>query len=330
MVTTKSNFFILSGGPGSGKTSVLTALAQQGFITIPEVGRQIIKEQQLVGGNALHTGDRDAFLDLMLHYSLSDYEQMRQEKLAVFFDRGIPDLYGYAKTFCHKEHNEVNQAVEHYRYCQTIFLFSPWKAIYTNDKERQQDFSEAMQTYIALKEGYQNCGYTFIDVPFLSVEQRVHFILQTLTQIILDDLQHEINQWLGFYDNTPRINYGPCGVFAKLFFDAWNERFSEKVHIVFILMKSHEECWHIALRLPTGELYDGGVGVHHDNDYGENYCIEDMIQYDHDLLEKWSYGLDRTYPNYCPDFDKDKLQFLIHSQLNRISKQGTVRDGHLQ
>ncbi len=49
-----------------------------------------------------------------------------------FFDRGIPDLYGYAKTFCHQEHQPVNDAVEQYRYCQTAFLFPPWEEIYTN------------------------------------------------------------------------------------------------------------------------------------------------------------------------------------------------------
>ncbi|HAU0776184.1 TPA: AAA family ATPase, partial [Legionella pneumophila] len=317
-VTIKPNFFILTGGPGSGKTSVLTALAQKGFLTVPEVGRKIIKEQQLIAGNAIHTGDRDAFLELMLRYSLEDYQQMQQEQTAVFFDRGIPDLYSYAKAFCHKENSQVNHAVEQYRYCQTVFLFPPWEEIYTNDRERQQDFREAMQTYMALKEGYQHCGYILIEVPLLPVEGRFNFILKILTQIVLADLKNEINQWLGVHENTPRINYGPCGVFAKLFFDAWNKRFTDKVHIVFILMKSHEECWHIALRLPTGELYDGGIGIHQDSDYGENYYIEEMIEYDHALLEKWSYGLDRVYPRYCPNFDKDKLQFLIQSHLDRI------------
>lgn len=320
-VTIKPNFFILTGGPGSGKTSVLTALAQKGFLTVPEVGRKIIKEQQLIAGNAIHTGDRDAFLELMLRYSLEDYQQMQQEQTAVFFDRGIPDLYSYAKAFCHKENSQVNHAVEQYRYCQTVFLFPPWEEIYTNDRERQQDFREAMQTYMALKEGYQHCGYILIEVPLLPVEGRFNFILKILTQIVLADLKNEINQWLGVHENTPRINYGPCGVFAKLFFDAWNKRFTDKVHIVFILMKSHEECWHIALRLPTGELYDGGIGIHQDSDYGENYYIEEMIEYNHALLEKWSYGLDRVYPRYCPNFDKDKLQFLIQSHLDRIRTQ---------
>jgi predicted ATPase len=53
----KSNFFILTGGPGSGKTSVLTALAQKGFLTVPEVARKIIKEQQSISGNALHSSE---------------------------------------------------------------------------------------------------------------------------------------------------------------------------------------------------------------------------------------------------------------------------------
>ncbi|GGI78402.1 AAA family ATPase [Legionella impletisoli] len=178
------NFFILTGGPGSGKTSVLNALAQRGFLTVPEVARAIIKEQQDNGGNAFHTGDRDAFLELMLDHSLHDYRKMQQERTAVFFDRGIPDLYGYAKSFCHKEHHEVNSAVKQYRYCQTVFIFPPWEEIYIKDSERQQDFAESIQTYHALKEAYLHYRYTLVDVPCLPIEARVNFILKTLTQIV--------------------------------------------------------------------------------------------------------------------------------------------------
>lgn len=34
---------------------------------------------------------------------------------------------------------------------------------------------------------------------------------------VLNDLKNDINQLLGFHEETPRINYGPCGAFAKLF-----------------------------------------------------------------------------------------------------------------
>ena len=140
---------------------------------------------------------------------------------------------------------------------------------------------------------------------------------------VLNDLKNDINQLLGFHEEIPRINYGPCGAFAKLFFDAWNGRFQDKVHIVFVMMTSHEECWHIALRMPSGELYDGGIGLHCEEVYGEGYLFEDMIEYDHERLEKWSYGLERDYPRFCPDFNKEVVNSLIIHHLDRLRSQGS-------
>ncbi len=41
----KTNYFILTGGPGSGKTTTLNELAHRGFLTVPEVARAIIQKQ---------------------------------------------------------------------------------------------------------------------------------------------------------------------------------------------------------------------------------------------------------------------------------------------
>ena len=38
------NLFIITGGPGAGKTTVLTELQRLGFTCVPEVARQIIQE----------------------------------------------------------------------------------------------------------------------------------------------------------------------------------------------------------------------------------------------------------------------------------------------
>jgi len=47
------NFYIISGGPGSGKTSLINALARQGIPSMPEAGRAIIQDQMAIGGIAL-------------------------------------------------------------------------------------------------------------------------------------------------------------------------------------------------------------------------------------------------------------------------------------
>lgn len=59
-------FFVLTGGPGSGKTTLIEALKAGGFATAPEAGRGIIRDQVAVGGPALPWQDRALFAELML------------------------------------------------------------------------------------------------------------------------------------------------------------------------------------------------------------------------------------------------------------------------
>ena len=140
------------------------------------------------------------------------------------------------------------------------------------------------------------------------------------TKEVLQKIKDEINNEYGFHDEIPRINYGPCGVFAQIFFKKWNELFKEKVHICFILTQSKDECDHVLIRLPSGELYDGGIGVHSDKQYKTKFLIEEMINYDEEILEKWSYGLDRTYPRFCPHFDREFVEKIVNSNLDYLSR----------
>ncbi len=42
---------IITGGGDSGKTSIIDALSEMGYLTFPEVSRQIIKALLLVNGD---------------------------------------------------------------------------------------------------------------------------------------------------------------------------------------------------------------------------------------------------------------------------------------
>ena len=62
-------FIVFTGGPGSGKTSVIEHLQNLGYKTADEVGRRVIQLQVESGGNAclLYTSPspRDRFLSRM-------------------------------------------------------------------------------------------------------------------------------------------------------------------------------------------------------------------------------------------------------------------------
>ncbi len=143
----------------------------------------------------------------------------------------------------------------------------------------------------------------------------------------LNSLSKEINKLYGYVtiagDNfgEPAINSGPCGPFANAFYKIWNQKFTEKVNIAFIMMKNSDECWHILIRLPNGLLFDGGFGVHNEDKWNKDtFDIEDMLEYDLQLLEKHSGGLNRTYPRCCPDFSIDVITNLIHKHLELVEK----------
>jgi predicted ATPase len=177
----KPNFFLFSGGPGAGKTTVIEELKRQGHTTVPEAARSIIRHQKATGGHATHDGNRLAYTDLMLAKSMEDFTQLMVIDVPIFFDRGLPDLYSYSDRFCGGVTQAVEQAIQQYRYNPIAFIFPPWPEIYCHDTERKQSLEEAVETWHAVMNGYQKCGYTPIEVPKASVENRVEFIL-TVTQ----------------------------------------------------------------------------------------------------------------------------------------------------
>lgn len=172
----KNNFFLLTGGPGSGKSSVLAALANHSFATIEEVGRLIIQTQLKNNGNATHQKDKIAFRKLMLEASIKDYKNTISKTETVFFDRGIPDIAGYSKLINEPITAEIKKAIEELRYNPSVFIFPPWEEIYCQDTERKQNFKEAVETYNALISAYQEFSYTLIVMPKTSIEERVKFI----------------------------------------------------------------------------------------------------------------------------------------------------------
>ena len=172
----KENYYILAGGPGSGKTSVLRALAKQGFLTVSEAQRSVIAHQLKIGGKGTPDQDKLEFCRLTCEQFLSDYQAHIENDETIFFDRGLPDILYAEQMICGRISDDTRNEVAHYRYNHAIFMFPPWEEIFVEDGIRPS-FKASLSTYSDLRSAYTGSGYELIEVPMCSVEARVNFIL---------------------------------------------------------------------------------------------------------------------------------------------------------
>lgn len=169
---------VITGGPGFGKTTLIKALEQQGYKSMPESSRFLIQEIVARGGSELPWLDRAAFQDLIVPRRIDDYLGIREDG-TYFFDRGLPDEIAYYCKDGLEPPPACMEACSRYRYDQ-VFVVPPWEEIHVNDAERKESFEEAVRIHHEIERAYEELGYGVIEVPRDTVENRVSFILAHL------------------------------------------------------------------------------------------------------------------------------------------------------
>lgn len=179
-ITTNEKAIVITGGPGTGKTSIIEMLRHGGSPCIDESGRHIIRHQLKTKGTKLPWADKEGYAVEMFQTALNDYTLTAENDMYTFFDRGLPDVIGYLKLCKLPVPEYLWLTAKQNRYHNEIFITPPWPEIYVNDKERKQSFEEAIATHAAMTEVYATLGYTLVEIPQLPVEERVGFLVNYL------------------------------------------------------------------------------------------------------------------------------------------------------
>jgi predicted ATPase len=175
-----SSFFRAAPAPESPRCS--PRLDAAAFPIYEEPGRQVVKEQLYIGGDALPWGNWSLFVELTFSRSIYHIVTAARRDRLSFFDRGIVDQVSGLERRGLSVPEHLAAAVDRFRYHETVFMMPPWPEIFSNDDERKHSFEDALASYEAQLRTYERFGYQIIFVPKLDVSARADFVLSQLRE----------------------------------------------------------------------------------------------------------------------------------------------------
>ena len=171
---------IITGGPGTGKTSLIEELKKNNFKCFDEISREITLKYRKKGIEQLFLSDPNLFSQELLNGRIQQFNKsINLQADCVFFDRGIPDIIAYLNFKKANLSKKILKAVDKYRY-DIIFLLEPWEDIYASDIIRYESFDQVITIDGYIKNTYKEFGYNLIIVPKDNIKNRVDFVINTL------------------------------------------------------------------------------------------------------------------------------------------------------
>lgn len=175
----RPNFFVFTGGPGVGKTSLIRHLQAMGETVVYETHRGVIAEQAAAGSRALPWDDFAAYCELCVRRDVAKFDALAAETRRVFFDRSLLD--GFAPRWTAPP--DLAAAPWERRYNRRVFVFPPWREIYETDAERRQDWTEAEATFPRILDVVARFDYQPVIVPPGTLAERAAFVLANASPV---------------------------------------------------------------------------------------------------------------------------------------------------
>lgn len=177
---------VITGGPGTGKTSLINQLEIKGFNCKHEISREVTLKAKEEGIDQLFLEDPILFSQKLLEGRLEQFKEGNNSaKKILFYDRGLPDVTAYMDFLGTKYPQSFHDTCLANRY-HKVFILPPWEEIYMQDNERYETFIEAKNIYSFLISSYKKYNYDVYEIPVGSIEQRIAYILNHVNKDIIE------------------------------------------------------------------------------------------------------------------------------------------------
>ena len=175
--TFKVERYVITGGPGTGKSTTINTLKELGYNTIDEAARSLIKQGIIPDKDPIGFQLQVVEKQLSLESQIPEWGWSSTDNH--YLDRGLFDNVAYCKRY---EINVprtlqelVSQESKEKRYSK-VFILDPLP-FYANDAERPESETLARDIHQMVIEAYKKVGYEPVHVPVLAPKERVQYIL---------------------------------------------------------------------------------------------------------------------------------------------------------
>lgn len=172
-----TNWYVITGGPCSGKTTVVNLLAERGYKTTIEDARHYIDTQLASGKTVKEIRKHQAEFQLKVLDMQIEQESTLSPSELVFLDRAIPDARAYYRFLNIPEDEVLTKMMAVVDYKKIFILdYLPLVADYA----RHEDPAAQKKLHRLITSVYESLPFPVVHVPVLPPEKRVDFILERL------------------------------------------------------------------------------------------------------------------------------------------------------
>ena len=174
---TPTNWYVLTGGPSSGKTTTVELLGARGYTTTIEHARHYLDVKRIQGQTVEEVRVRRYQFQRGVLDMQFEQEASLDPEETVFLDRALPDSLAYYRFLGLEPDARLLDALTHVSYRRVFILdllpLAP-------DYARTEDVAAQRRIHALITEVYQELPISVVTVPVLSPADRVAYILERL------------------------------------------------------------------------------------------------------------------------------------------------------
>tara|TARA_B100000965_G_C19513600_1_gene723065 strand:- start:561 stop:1088 length:528 start_codon:yes stop_codon:yes gene_type:complete len=171
--------YIITGAPGTGKTSIINELKNRGFNCINENVREIISDEKIIVEGIANYKNQVDFERKIVNLRIQQYLSTSKDHI-FFFDRSAFDSIAYLDLKNLQFTSEIITDIRKCSFNRTVFYTPIWEEIYINDNERKESVEQAIKIEKFLIKTYESENYRLVKVPKLPIKKRADFIISKI------------------------------------------------------------------------------------------------------------------------------------------------------